>query len=53
MADPYPAIGSDYRPKIEPYTTNRGLTLTQEEVLILKDMIDTLPVTLQEKVRLL
>ena len=30
MADPYPAIGSDYRPKIETYTTNRGLTLTQE-----------------------
>ena len=30
MADPYPALGSDYRPPIETYTTNRGLTLTAE-----------------------
>ena len=28
MADPYPAVGSNYRPPIEPSTTNRGLTLT-------------------------
>ena len=23
--DPYPAIGTNYRPPIETYTTNRGL----------------------------
>ena len=38
MADPYPAIGSNYRPPIEPSTTNRGLTLTKEEVKYLQDV---------------
>ena len=38
MADPYPAIGSNYRPPIKPSTTNRGLTLTKEEVKYLQDV---------------
>ena len=38
MADPYPAIGTNYRPPIETYTTNRGLTLTKEEVKYLQDV---------------
>ncbi len=38
MADPYPAIGTNYRPNIEPSTTNRGLTLTKEEVQYLQDV---------------
>ena len=38
MADPYPAIGTNYRPNIEPSTTNRGLTLTKEEVKYLQDV---------------
>ena len=37
MADPYPALGSNYRPPIETYTTNRGLTLTAEEVVELRE----------------
>ena len=53
MADPYPAVGSNYRPPIETYTTNRGLTVTQEEVAALREIIDTLPESLQEKVKLL
>ena len=32
MADPYPALGSNYRPPIETYTTNRGLRFIAEEV---------------------
>ena len=35
MADPYPALGSNYRDPIVTYTTNRGLTLTAEEVVAL------------------
>ena len=50
MADPYPALGSNYRPPIETYTTNRGLTLTAEEVEFLRGVLDTLPESLQEKV---
>ena len=50
MADPYPAIGTNYRPPIETYTTNRGLTVTQEEVASLRKILDTLPTSLQEKV---
>ena len=38
MADPYPALASNYRPPIETYTTNRGLTLTAEEVVFLKEI---------------
>ena len=38
MADPYPAIGTNYRPPIATYTTNRGLTLTKEEVKYLQDV---------------
>ena len=34
MADPYPALGSNYRPPIETYTTNRGLTLTKDELTV-------------------
>ena len=43
MADPYPALGSDYRPPIETYTTNRGLTLTAEEVVALRDLLSHVP----------
>ena len=39
MTDPYPALGSDYRPPIETYTTNRGLTLTAEQVVELKELL--------------
>ena len=39
MTDPYPAIGSNYRPNIEPSTTNRGLTLTAEQVVALRDLL--------------
>ena len=39
MADPYPAVGSHYRPNIEPSTTNRGLTLTAEQVVVLRDLL--------------
>ena len=53
MSDPYPALGSNYRDPIVTYTTNRGLTLTQEEVIYLKGVIETLPTTLQQKVKLL
>ena len=39
MTDPYPALGSNYRPPIETYTTNRSLTLTQEQVRELRDIL--------------
>ena len=39
MTDPYPAIGTNYRPPIETYTTNRGLTLTAEQVVALRDLL--------------
>ena len=57
--DPYPAIGSNYRPNIETYTTNRGLTLTAEEVVALKDLLSHVPdpskeiVSLYDKVKVL
>ena len=41
--DPYPAIGTNYRPPIETYTTNRGLTLTAEEVVALRDLLFHVP----------
>ena len=50
MADPYPALGSNYRPPIETYTTNRGLTLTAEEVEFLQSITEQLLPSLQEKV---
>ena len=37
--DPYPAIGTNYRPPIETYTTNRGLTHTAEQVVALRDLL--------------
>ena len=43
MADPYPAIGTHYRPNIEPSTTNRGLTLTAEQVVELKELLAHVP----------
>ena len=43
MTDPYPALGSDYRPPIETYTTNRGLTLTAEQVVALRDLLSHVP----------
>ena len=43
MADPYPAVGSNYRPPIEPSTTNRGLTLTAEQVVALRDILSHIP----------
>ena len=59
MADPYPAIGSNYSPNIEPSTTNRGLTLTAEQVVALRDILSHIPdpskevVELYDKVKLL
>ena len=59
MADPYPAVGSNYRPNIEPSTTNRGMTQTEEEVVALKDLLSHVPdpsaeiVQLYDKVKLL
>ena len=50
MADPYPALGSNYREPIKTYTSNRGLTLVPEEVEFLREIFDTLPESLQEKV---
>ena len=43
MADPYPAIGTNNRPNIETYTTNRGLTLTAEQVVELKELLAHVP----------
>ena len=59
MTDPYPAVGSNYRPNIEPITTNRGLTLTAEQVVALRDILSHIPdpskevVELYDKVKLL
>ena len=59
MADPYPAIGTNYRPPFEPSTTNRGLTLTAEQVVALRDILSHIPdpskevVELYDKVKLL
>ncbi len=59
MSDPYPAVGSNYRPNFQPTTTNRGLTLTAEEVVALKDLLSHIPdpsnevVSLYDKVKLL
>ena len=59
MVDQYPAIGSNYRQNIEPSTTNRGLTLTAEEVVALRDLLSHVPdpsnevVSLYDKVKLL
>ena len=59
MADPYPALGSDYRPPIATYTTNRGLTLTAEEVVALRNILSHIPdpskevVSIYDKVKLL
>ena len=59
MADPYPALGSNYSPPIETYTTNRGLTLTAEQVVALRDILSHIPdpskevVELYDKVKLL
>ena len=39
MADPYPAVGTNYRPNFEPSTTNRSVTLTKEQVEELKDIL--------------
>ena len=43
MTAPYPALGSDYRPPIETYTTNRGLTLTAEQGVELKELLAHVP----------
>ncbi len=50
MTDPYPAIGSNYRPPFEPSTPNRSLTLVPDEIKFLRGIVDTLPESLQEKV---
>ena len=52
MADPYPALGSNYRPPIETYTTNRGLTLTAEQVVALRELLSHVPDPSQEIVQL-
>ena len=59
MADPYPAIGTNYRPNFEPSTTNRSLTLTAQQVVALRDLIAQTPdpskeiVELYDKVKIL
>ena len=59
MADPYPAIGTNYRAPIEPSTTNRSVTLTAEQVVALKDLLSHVPdpskeiVELYDKVKIL
>ncbi len=59
MADPYPAIGTNYRAPIEPSTTNRSVTLTAEQVVALKDLLSHVPdpskeiVDLYDKVKIL
>ena len=59
MTDPYPAVGSNYRPNFQPSTTNRGLTLTAEEVVVLRDLLSHIPdpgkevVSSYDKVKLL
>ena len=59
MADPYPAIGTNYRPNFQPSTTNRSVTLTAEEVVVLRDLLSHVPdpskevVSLYDKVNLL
>ena len=52
MADPYPAIGTHYRPNIEPSTTNRGLTLTAEQVVELKELLAHVPIPSDNIVKL-
>ena len=59
MADPYPAIVRNYRPPIQPSPTNRGLCLTAEQVVALRDILSHIPdpskevVELYDKVKLL
>ncbi len=59
MADPYPAIGTNYRPNFEPSTTNRSLTLTAQQVVALRDLLAHTPdpsneiVELYDKVKIL
>ena len=59
MADPYPAIGTNYRPNIETSTTNRSVTLTAEQVVALRDLLAHTPdpskeiVELYDKVKIL
>ena len=43
MADPYPAVGSNYSPPIQPSTTNRGLCLTAEQVVALRELLSHVP----------
>ena len=52
MADPYPALGSNYRPPIETYTTNRGLTLTAEQVVALRELLSHVPNPSKEVIEL-
>ena len=52
MVDPYPAVGTNYRPNFEPATTNRGLTLTAEQVVVLKDILSHIPDPVKEVVEL-
>ena len=59
MADPYPAVGTNYRPNFEPSTTYRGLTLTAEQVVALRDLLSHVPdpsteiIELYDKVKIL
>ena len=52
MVDPYPALGSNYRPPIETYTTNRGLTLTAEQVVALRELLSHVPNPSKEVIEL-
>ena len=51
-SDPYPALGSNYRPPIETYTTNRGLTLTAEQVVALRELLSHVPNPSKEVIEL-
>ncbi len=59
MTDPYPAVGSNYRPNFESTTTNRSVTLTAQQVVALRDILSHIPdpskevVELYDKVKLL
>ena len=59
MADPYPAIGTNYSPNFQPSTTNRSITLTAEQVVAFRDILSHISdpskevVELYDKVKIL
>ena len=51
MTNPTPTVGTNYRPQIKTYTTNRSITLTAEEVKFLQDNITLLSESIAQKVK--